>query len=799
MSRSQILSPRNKVNKIASRRGLLAVSGIIAVTWSYVSVLADIATVTGWRTPFLLIVILAGALGATIGITGRARSVFILTIGLLLIGLITYVYTLSQAQQQLLTVQRLLADTVALFTGLSILRFIRAGAWAIAVVPAPVFLSWALLSAGRYVLSAAAGGVALGLVILTGDAGLLTALTGVVGFLLAIAAATLNQYDGDITQIDAVIVLLAVVIVLSTSVSAVPGSGGSPLVPEKTPKTVDASLTTADQRIEVLGSIDLSPQVRFTVDSPRPSYWRTGAYNRYTGDGWVRTGETQSYQGQLALPPGSSQSVRQTIQTRQPMSILPAAWKPITIEGPVASQATVTTQGGLIPRTSLSADTEYTVTSRLPLWTPAQLRRAGTAYPAEIDETYREVPADTGNRVTQRTNQIIANASADTPYDAAIAVERYLEANKQYSLSVSKPDGNVAESFLFEMDAGYCVYYASTMAVMLRTQGIPTRFVTGYTPGQRIDSNTHVVRGLNSHAWVEVYFPDTGWVRFDPTPAAERRSTENSRLSEARQQNTEGVDLNGSTPTPTPNPGDDTPESGDSADDTGTTQTPAGQSTTTSAGTATNGDSTDAVAQTPGIGVRSSDPLGTSSSTSAIEQVLPAVRVRRLLAVIAIGIVGVGAATRRSHTIQRLRGLVLAQSQWFISIRQHISQFSNIFSSSESRSESESESKLQAKSDPDSSVAHAHQRAMAVLAYTHRPRRPDETQRAYRDALSLSDDRETALRQVEQAYERSKYGDGVSASTATTAVTAADFLVRTGTPLRRHIAQLRAINPPDDE
>ena len=85
MSRSQILSPRNKVNKIASRRGLLAVSGIIAVTWSYVSVLADIATVTGWRTPFLLIVILAGVLGATIGITGRARSAFILTIGLLLI------------------------------------------------------------------------------------------------------------------------------------------------------------------------------------------------------------------------------------------------------------------------------------------------------------------------------------------------------------------------------------------------------------------------------------------------------------------------------------------------------------------------------------------------------------------------------------------------------------------------------------------------------------------------------------------------------------------------------------------
>ena len=794
MNRSYISYRINEVSKMASRPSILAAIGIIAVTWSYVSVLADIATVTGWRTPFLFVVVLAGVLGVMIGTIGRTRSAFILTIGLLLIGLITYIYTLSQAQQQLLTTQRLLADTAALFTGLSILRFVRAGAWAIAVVPAPVFLSWALLSAGRYVLSATAGGVILGLVILTGDAGLLTALTGVVGFLLTVAAATLTQYDGDINQLDAVIVLLAVIIVLSTSVSAVPGSGSSPLVPEKTPQTVDASLTTADQRIEVLGSIDLSPQVRFTVESSRPSYWRTGAYNRYTGDGWVRTGETQPYQGQLSLPPGSSQSVQQTIKTQQSISILPAAWKPITIEGSAASQATVTTQGGLIPQTSLSANTEYTVTSRLPLWTPAQLRRAGTAYPAEIDETYREVPADTSNRVTQRTNQIIANANADTPYDAAIAVERYLESNKQYSLSVSKPDGNVAESFLFEMDAGYCVYYASTMAVMLRTQGIPTRFVTGYTPGQRIDSNTHVVRGLNSHAWVEVYFPDTGWVRFDPTPAAERQSTESARLSEARQQDTAGIDLNESTPTPTPGSSAMTPENGASTDATGTTSAPTERSTTTPQGTDINNNSAGSMAQTPGISARTGDPLG-SSSPSVIDQFLPTVRIRRLLAVIAIGIIGVGAAMRQSHTIQCSRRLVMAQSQWLQSIRQHKRRFAGIRGVSEGKSKSKSKS----KSDPDSSVAYAYQRAMAVLAYTHRPRRPNETLRTYRAALSLSADREAALQQIEQAYERSKYGDGVSPPTATTAITAADFLVRTGTPVRRRIAQFREIKPPDDE
>ncbi len=75
------------------------------------------------------------------------------------------------------------------------------------------------------------------------------------------------------------------------------------------------------------------------------------------------------------------------------------------------------------------------------------------------------------------------------------------------------------------MDEGYCVYFATTMVTMLRTQGIPARMTVGYTSGQRIDENQWVVRGLNSHAWVEVYFPDQGWVQFDRRrPGRARRS-----------------------------------------------------------------------------------------------------------------------------------------------------------------------------------------------------------------------------------------------------------------------------------
>jgi len=80
----------------------------------------------------------------------------------------------------------------------------------------------------------------------------------------------------------------------------------------------------------------------------------------------------------------------------------------------------------------------------------------------------------------------------------------------------------MADTFIFEMEEGYCEYFATAMTTMLRTQGIPARYTVGYTTGQKVDDTTYEVRGMNAHAWVEVYFPDVGWVRFDPTPGGSR-------------------------------------------------------------------------------------------------------------------------------------------------------------------------------------------------------------------------------------------------------------------------------------
>ncbi|MFC7135661.1 transglutaminase family protein [Halobaculum litoreum] len=225
----------------------------------------------------------------------------------------------------------------------------------------------------------------------------------------------------------------------------------------------------------------------------------------------------------------------------------------------------MTDHGGLKPGTTLIENDTYTVVSERPTATPGQLRRAGVDYPGQISSRYTQLPESTPDRVGERTAEVLNRAEAGNPYDAAVAVERYLERTKEYSLDVSAPQGNVADRFLFEMDSGYCVYYATTMVAMLRSQGVPARFVVGYTEGQRVAEDEWVVRGLDSHAWVEVYFPDHGWVRFDPTPGGPREAAEQSSIDTAREDGAENVDVAGSengsyeTPTATADPAGSTP------------------------------------------------------------------------------------------------------------------------------------------------------------------------------------------------------------------------------------------------
>ena len=258
--------------------------------------------------------------------------------------------------------------------------------------------------------------------------------------------------------------------------------------------------------------------VHFTVESTRPAYWRTGAYDSYTGTGWERRGATTPYDGPLSTPGVEDQRLEYEITLERGATSLPTAWQPETV---AADELQVTDQQAITTETPAPAGTSYTGVSVLPPRDPAVLRAADDSYPPAIQERYTALPAATPDRVGTRTAEI--TAGAETAYDTAALVEQWLRTEKEYSLQADRRSETIADTFIFEMEAGYCEYFATAMTTMLRTQGVPARYVVGYTSGDLTGDNEYAVRGQNAHAWVEVYFPEIGWIQFDPTPPGDRR------------------------------------------------------------------------------------------------------------------------------------------------------------------------------------------------------------------------------------------------------------------------------------
>jgi protein-glutamine gamma-glutamyltransferase len=160
----------------------------------------------------------------------------------------------------------------------------------------------------------------------------------------------------------------------------------------------------------------------------------------------------------------------------------------------------------------------YEGMSILPVARPAQARFAGTDYPPEIRETYLQLPDRIDRRIPELAREISAGAA--NPYDKSLAIEKYLQSNFAYTLNLTgNPGADPVAHFLFETKAGHCEYFATAMAVMLRTLGIPSREVNGFLPGEYNDlGGDYIVRASDAHSWVEAYFPGTGWLTFDPTP-----------------------------------------------------------------------------------------------------------------------------------------------------------------------------------------------------------------------------------------------------------------------------------------
>jgi protein-glutamine gamma-glutamyltransferase len=158
----------------------------------------------------------------------------------------------------------------------------------------------------------------------------------------------------------------------------------------------------------------------------------------------------------------------------------------------------------------------YEGRSLLPATPPADLRQSSGDYPQGAQIYLQLPPLDP--RVRALAQKITAEANNE--YDKAAGIQKYLIAHYAYTLDLSGPPTNdPLAHFLFERRAGNCEYFASAMTVILRTVGVPARYVTGFLPGEYNDvGGDYIVRESDAHAWVEVYFPDYGWITFDPTP-----------------------------------------------------------------------------------------------------------------------------------------------------------------------------------------------------------------------------------------------------------------------------------------
>jgi transglutaminase-like putative cysteine protease len=159
----------------------------------------------------------------------------------------------------------------------------------------------------------------------------------------------------------------------------------------------------------------------------------------------------------------------------------------------------------------------YEAESRLVEPDADELRLASNLSPPSMDP-YLKLPA-LDPRIPQLSDDITTAATSN--YDKAVAVERYLSTHFGYTLELPRtmPRDPIA-NFLFERKRGHCEYFASTMAVMLRSLHIPSRIVTGFRGGEFNDlTGQYVIRASDAHSWVEAYFPGSGWISFDPTPA----------------------------------------------------------------------------------------------------------------------------------------------------------------------------------------------------------------------------------------------------------------------------------------
>jgi transglutaminase-like putative cysteine protease len=304
------------------------------------------------------------------------------------------------------------------------------------------------------------------------------------------------------------------------------------------------------------------------VRSPRRSYWKAVNLTAFDGARWVQN--VRQSGGAIDTPTRDRdwiQTIRVTVRALRSTQFVAAG---TTLRVDDGQRAAVRSAPGVLETAGrpLRRGHAYTATVYVPRPTPRQLRAAGTDYPAWLHADYgvlRVPRVRTGSNVLQvalpfwdapappgQAELAAATLAASpyarvyalarrlrgrakTPYEFTLAVERFLTSGFSYSETPPTSRTPLAD-FLLRDRVGYCQQFSGAMALLLRMGGVPARVSAGFAPGILDDRRKeYVVRDLDAHSWVEVYFPGIGWVTRDPTPAASPARSQTADLAASGQ------------------------------------------------------------------------------------------------------------------------------------------------------------------------------------------------------------------------------------------------------------------------
>lgn len=288
------------------------------------------------------------------------------------------------------------------------------------------------------------------------------------------------------------------------------------------------------------GARNVSDSPVFEAKAIQARYWRAVVFDTFDGRSWKSTPNGEASYAPGEIVPVASWRARTVIS--QTVTILASVGDvlygmPEVAQSDIRIKAQVRPQTGApaIPAAQVEEETlpveftmmradrdlfhgdRYVMISAATEASVFDLENAGAAYPAEILDRYLQSPDGFSPRVTALAQELTAGTT--TAYAKAKAIESYLR-TIPYNDDIPAPPSNAdpIEYFLFELQQGYCDYYATAMAMMLRSVGVPARTASGYAEGI-FDEETgkYFVTEQDAHTWVEVFFPEYGWIEFEPT------------------------------------------------------------------------------------------------------------------------------------------------------------------------------------------------------------------------------------------------------------------------------------------